>query len=235
MQLPRLYNVYKEMGIVTSFQNMLDNIFIPLFEVTVDPDSHPQLHVFLKQVCSSSTLTFLSKQNFEDDWSLINISKGYFIFLSQVILEKEPTWYFDVFIIGGLQLALTLLGKLQNFCQFIVGYWCWVLAEVDFAVESLVQLSPREIVAYFSKALAKLKETSDYFSVITWTKHMLIPVLHGIHSLGFFRLLGWIWWMMKANLKDGPQNTCPHLNNGLMCSIRLFHTMSITVMQIFTP
>ncbi|CAL9120667.1 unnamed protein product [Musa acuminata var. zebrina] len=50
IQLPRLYNVYKEMGIVTSFQNMLDNIFLPLFEVTVNPDSHPQLHVFLKQV-----------------------------------------------------------------------------------------------------------------------------------------------------------------------------------------
>ncbi|XP_022882371.1 AMP deaminase-like isoform X1 [Olea europaea var. sylvestris] len=50
IQLPRLYNVYKEMGIVTSFQNILDNIFLPLFEVTIDPDSHPQLHVFLKQV-----------------------------------------------------------------------------------------------------------------------------------------------------------------------------------------
>ncbi|KAL5550505.1 hypothetical protein UlMin_000681 [Ulmus minor] len=50
IQLPRLYNIYKDMGIVTSFQNILDNIFIPLFEVTVDPDSHPQLHVFLKQV-----------------------------------------------------------------------------------------------------------------------------------------------------------------------------------------
>ncbi|KAL8509208.1 hypothetical protein ACS0TY_016404 [Phlomoides rotata] len=50
IQLPRLYNVYKEMGIVTSFQNILDNIFLPLFEVTVNPDSHPQLHLFLKQV-----------------------------------------------------------------------------------------------------------------------------------------------------------------------------------------
>ncbi|XP_058110286.1 AMP deaminase-like isoform X1 [Magnolia sinica] len=50
IQLPRLYNIYKEMGIVTSFQNILDNIFLPLFEVTVNPDSHPQLHVFLKQV-----------------------------------------------------------------------------------------------------------------------------------------------------------------------------------------
>lgn len=50
IQIPRLYNVYKEMGIVTSFQNMLDNIFLPLFEVTVNPDSHPHLHLFLKQV-----------------------------------------------------------------------------------------------------------------------------------------------------------------------------------------
>ncbi|KAI3811845.1 hypothetical protein L1987_21577 [Smallanthus sonchifolius] len=48
--LPRLYNIYKEMGIVTSFQTILDNVFLPLFEVTVDPESHPQLHVFLKQV-----------------------------------------------------------------------------------------------------------------------------------------------------------------------------------------
>nr|XP_011463511.1 PREDICTED: AMP deaminase-like isoform X2 [Fragaria vesca subsp. vesca] len=50
IQLPRLYNIYKKMGIVTSFQNILDNVFIPLFEVTVDPNSHPQLHLFLKQV-----------------------------------------------------------------------------------------------------------------------------------------------------------------------------------------
>ncbi|XP_021844653.1 AMP deaminase isoform X2 [Spinacia oleracea] len=50
IQLPRLYNVYKNMGIVTSFQNIIDNIFIPLFEATIDPNSHPQLHVFLMQV-----------------------------------------------------------------------------------------------------------------------------------------------------------------------------------------
>ncbi|GER32275.1 AMP deaminase [Striga asiatica] len=50
IQLPKLYNVYRSMGTVTSFQSILDNIFIPLFEVTVDPNSHPHLHVFLLQV-----------------------------------------------------------------------------------------------------------------------------------------------------------------------------------------
>ncbi|XP_021685397.2 AMP deaminase isoform X2 [Hevea brasiliensis] len=50
IQLPRLYNVYKQMGTVKSFQNILENVFIPLFEVTINPSSHPQLHVFLMQV-----------------------------------------------------------------------------------------------------------------------------------------------------------------------------------------
>ncbi|KAL6657256.1 hypothetical protein ACP70R_005036 [Stipagrostis hirtigluma subsp. patula] len=50
IQIPRIYNVYREMGTINSFQNLLDNIFLPLYEVTVDPASHPQLHVFLEQV-----------------------------------------------------------------------------------------------------------------------------------------------------------------------------------------
>jgi AMP deaminase len=51
--------VYREMGTINSFQNLLDNIFLPLYEVTVDPDSHPQLHVFLKQVCGDTSMFFL--------------------------------------------------------------------------------------------------------------------------------------------------------------------------------
>jgi AMP deaminase len=48
--LPRLYHIYKEMGILGSFETILENMFMPLFEVTVNPSSHPQLHVFLEQV-----------------------------------------------------------------------------------------------------------------------------------------------------------------------------------------
>lgn len=49
--------MYKEMGIVQSFETILENVFTPLFEVTVDPASHPQLHVFLKLV--SNNVLFL--------------------------------------------------------------------------------------------------------------------------------------------------------------------------------
>lgn len=50
IQIPRLYNVYKESGIIDNFEELLVNIFEPLFEVTKDPESHPQLHLFLKGV-----------------------------------------------------------------------------------------------------------------------------------------------------------------------------------------
>ena len=50
IQLPRLFNVYRAQGTMKNFQQMLDNIFIPLFEVTIDPSSHPELHHFLRTV-----------------------------------------------------------------------------------------------------------------------------------------------------------------------------------------
>ena len=33
-----------------NFNQLLENLFIPLFEVTIDPSSHPALHKFLHQV-----------------------------------------------------------------------------------------------------------------------------------------------------------------------------------------
>ena len=53
IQIPRLYNVYKSQGTMQNFQQMLDNIFLPLFEVTVDPSSHPALYHFLQLVVVS--------------------------------------------------------------------------------------------------------------------------------------------------------------------------------------
>ena len=54
MQVPRLYDIYKAQGIIENFEQLLENIFIPLFEVSVDPNSHPQLHLFLEAVSSLS-------------------------------------------------------------------------------------------------------------------------------------------------------------------------------------
>ncbi|XP_041439800.1 AMP deaminase 2 isoform X1 [Xenopus laevis] len=50
VQVPRLFDVYRSKKQISHFQEMLENIFLPLFEVTVNPASHPELHLFLEHV-----------------------------------------------------------------------------------------------------------------------------------------------------------------------------------------
>ncbi|KAI8894640.1 hypothetical protein BC833DRAFT_623767 [Globomyces pollinis-pini] len=61
IQVPRLYNLYKQTGLVNSFQDVLTNIFAPLFEVTKNPQSHPELHVFLQRVIGFDSVDDESK------------------------------------------------------------------------------------------------------------------------------------------------------------------------------
>ncbi|KAF8843329.1 AMP deaminase [Paxillus ammoniavirescens] len=61
IQVPRLYNVYKENGVVNTFEDIVINVFRPLFEVTKDPTSHPDLHVFLQRVVGFDSVDDESK------------------------------------------------------------------------------------------------------------------------------------------------------------------------------
>ncbi|KAF9194526.1 AMP deaminase [Haplosporangium sp. Z 767] len=61
IQIPRLYNVYQAAGTVKNFEEVLQNIFKPLFEVTRDPSSHPNLHIFLQRVIGFDSVDDESK------------------------------------------------------------------------------------------------------------------------------------------------------------------------------
>ena len=50
VQVPRLFDVYHSNGLMQSFQEFLDNLFLPLFEATNNPQSHPKLSIFLEHV-----------------------------------------------------------------------------------------------------------------------------------------------------------------------------------------
>ncbi|EFC45903.1 predicted protein, partial [Naegleria gruberi] len=47
IQIPRLYNIHKEFKSITNFEQMLKNIFDPLFEATRSPEKYPELSTFL--------------------------------------------------------------------------------------------------------------------------------------------------------------------------------------------
>ncbi|KAG0045042.1 AMP deaminase [Gryganskiella cystojenkinii] len=61
IQVPRLYNVYKATKTVENFEQVIQNIFKPLFEVTRDPQSHPNLHIFLQRVVGFDSVDDESK------------------------------------------------------------------------------------------------------------------------------------------------------------------------------
>lgn len=61
IQIPRLYDVYKASGTMETFEQIVKNIFQPLFEVTKDPNSHPKLHVFLQRVVGIDSVDDESK------------------------------------------------------------------------------------------------------------------------------------------------------------------------------
>ncbi|KAI0204687.1 hypothetical protein F4808DRAFT_411745 [Astrocystis sublimbata] len=61
IQIPRLYDVYKASGLMGTFEQVVTNIFQPLFEVTKDPGSHPKLHVFLQRVIGFDSVDDESK------------------------------------------------------------------------------------------------------------------------------------------------------------------------------
>ncbi|RCH82602.1 AMP deaminase, partial [Rhizopus stolonifer] len=61
VQVPRLYNVYKASGHVQHFGDIIRNLFEPLFEVTQDPNAHPELYIFLQRVVGFDSVDDESK------------------------------------------------------------------------------------------------------------------------------------------------------------------------------
>ncbi|XP_023322408.1 AMP deaminase 2 isoform X4 [Eurytemora carolleeae] len=61
IQVPRLFDIYRVNNCVENFQQILTNLFQPLFEVTKDPASHPSLHRFLQYVIGFDSVDDESK------------------------------------------------------------------------------------------------------------------------------------------------------------------------------
>ncbi|KAI9203015.1 putative AMP deaminase Amd1 [Polychytrium aggregatum] len=101
IQVPRLYNVYKKSGIVSSFEDVLRNVFEPLYEVTQDPSSHPELHILLQRVIgfdsvddeSKSERRIYKKYPFPRDWTIsLNPPYSYYIYFMYANLCSLNNW-----------------------------------------------------------------------------------------------------------------------------------------------
>nr|XP_009678525.1 PREDICTED: AMP deaminase 3 isoform X2 [Struthio camelus australis] len=63
IQVPRIYDIFRSKNILPSFGRMLENIFVPLFEATINPKEHKELHLFLKYVTGFDSVDDESKHS----------------------------------------------------------------------------------------------------------------------------------------------------------------------------
>jgi AMP deaminase len=67
VQIPRLYHAFRRAGAVRSFAQMLSNIFAPLFEVTINPASDPDLFTALQHISGFDSVEEEIKDKFDAD------------------------------------------------------------------------------------------------------------------------------------------------------------------------
>ncbi|XP_072906060.1 AMP deaminase 3-like isoform X1 [Hemitrygon akajei] len=61
IQVPRIYDIFRSKNLLPSFGKMLENIFLPLFEATINPRENRELHLFLKYVTGFDSVDDESK------------------------------------------------------------------------------------------------------------------------------------------------------------------------------
>ncbi|XP_025052501.1 AMP deaminase 3 isoform X5 [Alligator sinensis] len=63
IQIPRIYDIFRSKNLLPTFGKMLENIFLPLFEATINPKDHKELHLFLKYVTGFDSVDDESKHS----------------------------------------------------------------------------------------------------------------------------------------------------------------------------
>ncbi|KRY71054.1 AMP deaminase 2, partial [Trichinella pseudospiralis] len=127
IQIPRLFDIYKSKNLIQSFQQMVDNVFLPLFEVTNDPSSHPQLHRFLRYVAGIDSVDDESKaEHSQIDHKTVTAD--------QWVSEENPPYAYYMFYLYANIAVLNRFRKLRGFNTFSLRPHCGEAGSVNHLV-----------------------------------------------------------------------------------------------------
>ena len=123
IQIPRLYDVYKVSGLMSNFQQVIINIFQPLFEVTRDPSSHPKLHIFLQRVIGFDSVDDESKVErrlyrkfpLPQDWNT----------------NQNPPYSYWIYYLFANMASLNVWRKQRGFTTFLLRPHCGEAGDTD--------------------------------------------------------------------------------------------------------
>ncbi|XP_067251092.1 AMP deaminase 2 isoform X2 [Chanodichthys erythropterus] len=117
VQVPRLFDVYHTKKQLSNFQEMLENIFMPLFEVTVNPSSHPQLHLFLQHVVGFDSVDDESKP----EHHIFNLDSPKPVNWTE---EDNPPYSYYLYYMYANMTVLNHLRRQRNLNTFVLRPHC---------------------------------------------------------------------------------------------------------------
>jgi AMP deaminase len=126
IQVPRLYNVYKAAGNVNCFMDMLNNIFGPVVEATLNPDKYPHIAAFLTQLVGFDSVDDESKNE------KVNSYKNYKEIYPEdwTANENPPYSYWSYYIYANLY-NINNLRKARNLNTFAFRPHCGEAGSID--------------------------------------------------------------------------------------------------------
>ncbi|KAE8397624.1 hypothetical protein BDV37DRAFT_50488 [Aspergillus pseudonomiae] len=123
VQIPRLYDVYKSSGMMENFEQVITNVFQPLFEVTKDPNSHPKLHLFLQRVVGFDSVDDESKAE-------RRLYRKYPIPREWNTKQNPPYSYWIYFMFANIA-SLNIWRKKRGFNTFVLRPHCGEAGDPD--------------------------------------------------------------------------------------------------------
>ncbi|XP_054368643.1 AMP deaminase 1 isoform X4 [Mirounga angustirostris] len=117
IQVPRIYDVFRSKNFLPHFGKMLENVFMPVFEATINPQAHPDLSVFLKQITGFDSVDdeskhsghmFSSKSPKPEEWTM----------------EKNPSYTYYAYYMYANIAVLNSLRKERGMNTFLFRPHC---------------------------------------------------------------------------------------------------------------
>nr|XP_035944397.1 AMP deaminase 1 isoform X2 [Halichoerus grypus] len=117
IQVPRIYDVFRSKNFLPHFGKMLENVFMPVFEATINPQAHPDLSVFLKHITGFDSVDdeskhsghmFSSKSPKPEEWTM----------------EKNPSYTYYAYYMYANIAVLNSLRKERGMNTFLFRPHC---------------------------------------------------------------------------------------------------------------
>lgn len=123
IQIPRLFDVYKGSGLMDNFEQVIVNVFQPLFEVTKDPSSHPKLHIFLQRVIGFDSV--------DDESKVERRVYKKFPYPSNWSTKQNPPYSYWMYYLFANMASLNVWRKQRGFNTFLLRPHCGEAGDTD--------------------------------------------------------------------------------------------------------